>query len=234
MNVRNLKVLQLGKFYPIRGGVEKVAFDLMKGLSEKGIECHMLCAAEEGDNRTILLNEHGRLICTRTWVKVCATMISPSMIFTLRKICRGYDIIHMKEELQNEITSLNLQNEVKLLGRVSDEDLPAYYGACDVFCMSSVLKTEAFGIVQIEAMSCGKPIVATRIPQSGVAWVNEEGVSGMNAEPGDAQDLARVIRAVTENVEVYRNFSVGAAKRYREMFTKERMIEKCLTIYLEL
>ena len=45
MNVENLKVLQLGKFYPIRGGVEKVAFDLMKGLSERGIECHMLCAA---------------------------------------------------------------------------------------------------------------------------------------------------------------------------------------------
>lgn len=86
MNVRNLKVLQLGKFYPIRGGVEKVAFDLMKGLSEKGIECHMLCAAEEGDDRTILLNEHGRLICTRTWVKACATMISPSMIFTFLKI----------------------------------------------------------------------------------------------------------------------------------------------------
>lgn len=82
MNVENLKVLQLGKFYPIRGGVEKVAFDLMKGLSERGIECHMLCAAEEGEDRIILLNEHAQLICTHTWVKACATMISPSMIFT--------------------------------------------------------------------------------------------------------------------------------------------------------
>lgn len=82
-------MLQLGKFYPIRGGVEKVAFDLMKGLSEKGIECHMLCAAEEGDDRTILLNEHGRLICTRTWVKACATMISPSMILPCVKSVGG-------------------------------------------------------------------------------------------------------------------------------------------------
>ena len=56
----------------------------------------------------------------------------------------------------------------------------------------------------------------------------------MNAEPEDAQDLARVIKAVTEHEEKYRNFSAGAAKRYREMFTKERMIEKCLTIYLKL
>ena len=140
----------------------------------------------------------------------------------------------LKEELQKEIVSLNLQEKVKLLGRVSDEELPAYYGACDVFCMSSVQKTEAFGIVQIEAMSCGKPVVATRIPQSGVSWVNEEGVSGMNAEPGNAQDLARAIEAVTENEEVYRKFSEGATKRYRDMFTKECMIDKCLTIYLEL
>lgn len=373
MNVENLKILQLGKFYPIRGGVEKVAFDLMKGLSERGIECHMLCAAEEGDDRTIGLNEHARLICTRTWVKACATMISPSMIFTLRKICGEYNLIHvhhpdpmaclalllsgykgkvvlhwhsdiqkqkwllklyrplqqwllrradvivgtspvylaespflqrvqhktvclpigvepmrpspeaveairnqypgkkivfslgrlvaykgfrflveaaqylndgfvvliggtgaLKEELLREIVSLNLQNKVKLLGRISDEDLPAYYGACDVFCMSSVQKTEAFGIVQIEAMSCGKPVVATRIPQSGVSWVNEQGVSGINAEPGNAKELALAIEAVTENEEVYRRFSDGAAKRYREMFTKECMIDKCLTIYLDL
>ena len=73
----------------------------------------------------------------------------------------------LKEELQAEIETLGLQKRVELLGRVSDEELPAYYGACKVFCLSSVQKTEAFGIVQIEAMSCGKPVVATDIPGSG-------------------------------------------------------------------
>lgn len=373
MNLEKMKVLQLGKFYPIRGGVEKVAFDLMKGLSEKHISCDMLCAAEEGGDRIIRLNDYARLICCRTWVKACATMISPSMIFTLRRICRKYDIIHvhhpdpmaclalflsgykgkvvlhwhsdiqkqklllkfyrplqqwllrradkivgtspvylaespclqevqektvclpigvvpmqpvpeaveairnqylgkkivfslgrlvaykgfcflveaarylsedyvvliggtgaLKDELQQEIEDLNLQEKVKLLGRVSDGDLPAYYGACDVFCMSSVQKTEAFGIVQIEAMSCGKPVVATRIPQSGVSWVNKEGMSGLNVEPGKARDLAEAIEKITENAETCQRFSEGAKKRYQDLFTKERMIEKCLTIYLEL
>ncbi|WP_308763391.1 glycosyltransferase [uncultured Bacteroides sp.] len=140
----------------------------------------------------------------------------------------------LKEDLEQEIGDLNLQGKVKLLGRVSDEDLPAYYGACDVFCMSSVQKTEAFGIVQIEAMSCGKPVVATRIPQSGVAWVNKEGMSGLNVEPGKAQELAKAIEQITGNAETYQRFSEGAKTRYQEMFTKERMIEKCLTIYLEL
>ncbi len=373
MDSNKMKVLQLGKFYPIRGGVEKVAFDLMKGLSEKHISCDMLCAAEEGSDRIIRLNDYARLICCRTWVKACATMISPSMIFTLRRICREYDIIHvhhpdpmaclalflsgykgkvvlhwhsdiqkqklllkfyrplqqwllrradkivgtspvylaespwlqkvqektvclpigvvpmapepeaveairqqypgkkivfslgrlvaykgfcflveaarylsedyvvliggtgaLKEELEKEIEDLNLQNKVKLLGRVSDGDLPAYYGTCEVFCMSSVQKTEAFGIVQIEAMSCGKPVVATQIPQSGVSWVNKEGISGLNVEPGKAQELAEAIERITGNAETYQRFSEGAKTRYQEMFTKERMIEKCLTIYLEL
>ena len=137
----------------------------------------------------------------------------------------------LKEELQKEINELRLQHKVKLLGRISDEDLPAYYGACDVFCLSSIQKTEAFGIVQIEAMSCGKPVVATRIPQSGVAWVNAHGVSGLNVMPGNAIELAQAIEAITENKDTYARYSAGAKERYHELFTKKRMIEKCLNIY---
>ena len=44
-----MKVLQLGKFYPIRGGVEKVMWDLTRGLGERGIDCDMLCATRRND-----------------------------------------------------------------------------------------------------------------------------------------------------------------------------------------
>ena len=59
------------------------------------------------------------------------------------------------------------------LGYLEDEDVRAWMGACDVFALSSVFKTEAFGIVQLEAMSCGKPVVAT-IPlwKCIVPWVS--------------------------------------------------------------
>ena len=122
---------------------------------------------------------------------------------------------------------------MELLGRVSDEELPGYYGACRVFCLSSVQKTEAFGIVQIEAMSCGKPVVATRIPHSGVAWVNEHGFSGLDVEPENARLLAEAIARIAEKDEVYREYAAHAEQRYRELFTKERMIEKCLNVYRE-
>mgnify|MGYP000783898341 CR=1 FL=1 len=90
-----MKILQLGKFHPVRGGVEKVMYDLMTGLSERGVDCDMLCALSQGGSRTIPVNAHARLIGCRTWAKVAATMISPAMIFSLRKRCGEYDIIHV-------------------------------------------------------------------------------------------------------------------------------------------
>ena len=112
-----------------------------------------------------------------------------------------------------------------MIGRIDDDELPAYYGACDVFCLSSIQKTEAFGIVQIEAMSCGKPVVATKIPQSGVSWVNADGVSGINVLPEDAHALADAIKTITADEATYKKYVAGANRRYNELFTKERMIE---------
>jgi rhamnosyl/mannosyltransferase len=96
------------------------------------------------------------------------------------------------------------------------------------------MKTEAFAIVQIEAMSLGKPVVATRIPQSGVPWVNAHGQSGLNAEPCNAEDLVRCIKAVLEDKDAYNRFSEGALERYHTMFTQEQMINNCLEIYSKL
>lgn len=139
----------------------------------------------------------------------------------------------LRESLQREIDELGVGSRVKLLGKVPQEDLASYYGACELFCMSSVMKTEAFGIVQIEAMSAGRPVVATKIPESGVSWVNEDGVSGINVAPRDSKAIAKAILTITDNEATWKKFSAGAAKRFAENFTKEKMISKCLNIYAE-
>ena len=369
-----MKILQLGKFYPIKGGVEKVMYDLTTGLSDKGVRCDMLCAASEDDAvGEDVLNEHATLMCTRTLAKVKATMLSPAMISKMRSISNRYDIVHvhhpdpmaclslylsgykgkvalhwhsdilkqkkllklyqplqkwlinradviigtspvylksspwlkgvqgktrclpigidpldvdqerakkirnmypgrkivfslgrlvpykgyrylidsarylddsyviliggtgpLKEELQRQVSDSGLDDKVKLLGFVSDEDVSAYYGACDLFCMSSVYATEAFGIVQIEAMSAGKPVVATKIPNSGVSWVNAHGESGVNVEPEDSEALADAFRHVLESSGNYEIYAGTAHQRYWELFTKDMMIEKCIELYKNL
>lgn len=90
-----MKILQLGKFYPLKGGVEIVMFELAKNLSERNIDCDILYASGDGETETINLNEHCNIYRSKTLLEAKATMISPSMISILHKIARNYDVIHI-------------------------------------------------------------------------------------------------------------------------------------------
>ena len=368
-----MKILQLGKFYPIGGGVEKVMLDLVCGLSERGVACDMLCANGEKGSKEITLSPQNKIICTKTLLKKYATMISPQMVTTLRRITASYDVIHvhhpdpmaalslwmsgykgkvvlhwhsdivkqkrllciylplqrwliqradliigttpvyisashylgnvqqkctylpiginpivpdeskvaqlrqryagkkiifslgrlvhykgfrylvdaakylddsyivliggsgvLHDELLSQIETNNLTERVKLLGHISDEDLPNYYGACDVYCLSSIMKTEAFAIVQIEAMSCGKPVVSCNIEGSGVPWVNADGESGLVVQVENGLALANAIRRIIDHPDLYKQLSIGALNRYKQLFTKDKMIDRCVKIYQQL
>lgn len=365
-----MRILQLGKFYPVRGGVEKVMYDLLTGLTAKGTQCDMLCAYGEKGKAQIDIAPDSKIFCTKTLVKKYATMISPQMVSTLRRIASNYDIIHvhhpdpmaaialrlsgykgrvvlhwhsdivkqkkllnfylplqqwlidradlivgttpvyiaaspylkdvqhkctylpigvdavkpdeaqvaaikaqypgrkivfslgrlvhykgykylveaskylddsymvliggsgvLHDELQQQIDSEGLGHRVKLLGFIADEELPAYYGACDVYCLSSIMKTEAFAIVQIEAMSCGKPVVCCNIEGSGVPWVNADGVSGLVVEPENGQALAGAIKSITTDASLYQQLSTGARQRFEQLFRKEQTVTRCLELY---
>lgn len=137
----------------------------------------------------------------------------------------------LRDRLQDEIDRLGLSGKVTLAGYMKEEDLPAWFSAADVFVLPSVTKNEAFGIVQIEAMSVGTPVVATRIPGSGVAWVNEDGVSGLNVNPGDPQAIAVAILTITKDEITRRSFSEGASQRFENLFKEEIMINKITELY---
>jgi hypothetical protein len=139
---------------------------------------------------------------------------------------------HLRNTLQQLIDDLQVNDKVELIGFIPDDAIvAAYFMACDLFCLSSIWKTEAFGIVQIEAMSCGKPVVTTNIPESGVNWVNADGVSGYNVEPQNAEALAGAIRKICSDSECYQSISTGALQRYETMFTQEKMVDKCMQLY---
>ena len=90
-----MKILQLGKFYPLKGGVEKVMYALAEKLSEQGIDCDAMFASKDGHTEDIQLNEHCHIYVCRTFFEAKATMIAPTMVTTLQQVCNRYDIIHV-------------------------------------------------------------------------------------------------------------------------------------------
>jgi len=135
--------------------------------------------------------------------------------------------------LRARIAERGLADRVFLAGRIPQEELSAHYRACRVFCLPSTTRAEMFGMVQLEAMACGRPVVSTRIPGSGVPWVNEHGVTGLTATPGDASALAQALREAGEDP-LHARLSEGAARASRERFAPGLMEAGLLALYREL
>lgn len=133
--------------------------------------------------------------------------------------------------LQRQIDSLGAGGRVVLAGRVDDATLSALLGLAAVFCMPSVERSEAFGVSLVEAMARGLPAVATRIPGSGVPWVNQHGESGLNVTPGDPVDLAAALDLLLGDAALRTRLGFGARARYQRLFTEDRFVADTLDLY---
>ena len=138
------------------------------------------------------------------------------------------------EKYRMQIAKEGLNDKVYLIGRVSDEDLPSYYAAADVFCLPSNEKSEAFGVVQLEAMSIGTPVVSGNIIGSGVPWVNAHMDSGLVFEPNNVESLAGCLNLIIRDDSLRQDLAVGAKRRFEKYFTKDKSVESIDSIYKEL
>jgi rhamnosyl/mannosyltransferase len=134
------------------------------------------------------------------------------------------------EALQKLATELKVRDRVVFLNEV--EDLRPYYQAADVFVLPSIMRSEAFGIVQLEAMACGKPIINTRL-DSGVNFVAPDGVSALTVQPGNHLQLAHAINYLLERPYLRKKLGIGGRRRVREMFTVSGMVRQTLNLYEE-
>jgi glycosyltransferase involved in cell wall biosynthesis len=101
----------------------------------------------------------------------------------------------LRGELQELAERLGIAHKVSFTGNIREEDLAAYFNACDIFCLPSVAQSEAFGLVQLEAMACGKPVVCTQL-NNGVNVVNQAGVTGLAVPVRDATALAEALNTL--------------------------------------
>jgi glycosyltransferase involved in cell wall biosynthesis len=136
----------------------------------------------------------------------------------------------LTEDLRQHARRIGVAQRVRFLGFVPDDLLSAYYQASDVFCLPSVTQAEAFGIVQVEAMACGKPVVSTRL-NNGVDFVNEHEKTGLTVQPGDPVALANALSNLLHDEEKAHMLGANGRAKAQTEYSADKMAERILGIY---
>lgn len=138
----------------------------------------------------------------------------------------------LERRLRAQAQALGCHRRVHLLQVDDDATLAAWYHACDVFCLPSVETAETFGLVQLEAMACGKPVVSTRLG-TGVEFVNQDGVTGIVVPPRDVDALRAALRRLLVDAQLRQRMGSAGRARALDAFSKERMATQTLKVYLQ-
>ena len=140
----------------------------------------------------------------------------------------------LEEDIKSQIKSNKLEEKVQMIGRIPQDKIYAYYKAADVFCLPSITKAEAFGVVLVEALAMGTPIVTCDIEGSGVPWVNENGVTGYNVPVCNSDELASAINKILNDDDLRKKMSENCVKRFERLFTRGDMVKKVYEAYLRI
>lgn len=124
---------------------------------------------------------------------------------------------------------LGIKNKVIFVGKVSDEELVKYYNLCNIFVLPSIDRTEAFGLVLLEAMACGKIVVASNLP--GVRSVVKNNIDGLLVKPNDHLDLANKINYLLTKENLSIEFSKAGRKRVIKYYDWVMITTKLENVY---
>ncbi len=124
---------------------------------------------------------------------------------------------------------LGLASRVKFLGRIPSQDLPDVYRAAHVFVLPSLSGAEAFGLVALEAQSCGLPVVASDLP--GVRTVVADRETGYLVPVGDANALADRLSRILSDGELRQKMGESARQRVLDRFTWDKHMDGLMEVY---
>jgi rhamnosyl/mannosyltransferase len=136
----------------------------------------------------------------------------------------------LRSDLERLARELGVAERVHLIGELQNAEVPPYYFASDLYLLPSIARSEAFGIVQIEAMACGLPVINTDLP-SGVPYVSRHGESGLTVPPSDAGALAHAIGELLASPSTRQRMAEAGRARVERDFSKEVLARQILELY---
>lgn len=131
-------------------------------------------------------------------------------------------------DLLRSIQALPYADRIILVGQV--ESVLPYYHAADMFCLPSIFRSEAFGLVLLEAAACGLPLVSTELG-TGTSYINQHEETGLVVPPLSAEALAQALNGLLEDEPKRNQFGQAAQNRIHQHFTYEQMTRNVLELY---
>jgi len=138
------------------------------------------------------------------------------------------------KELKALTTSLKLQDRVTFHGILSDAELAQQMTQADCICLPSVERTEAFGMVLLEAMYFGKATVISDVPGSGMGWIVDDGVTGLKVKPADATELATAFERLNTDREALAGMGERGKEKFDDQFDINHAINGLLEVYQQI
>lgn len=169
----------------------------------------------------------GRLVC----YKGVEYLIRAMQDVNAHLFIIGYGML--ESNLKELVGKLKLENKVSFRQVPKGESIAVHMLACDVFVLPSIYRSEAFGTVLLEAMACGKPVVATELG-TGTSFVCQDEVTGLVVPPKNPAALAAAINRILGDQEFAKKLGEAGKRRVEENFTLKKMGESFLGLYGEL
>lgn len=174
------------------------------------------CRLESSDHHNILfvgaLDHQHYFKGVDKLIEALPTIIASVPDATLTIVGRG----DLEDAYKQMAQDANLADKVTFVNDASDSALVDYYSQASLLVLPSINQSEAFGLVLLEAMACGKPVVASNLP--GVRSVFKKGKHGLRVQPGDVKDLSDKIIYLLTHKNVADRMGLAAknlvAKRY--------------------
>lgn len=140
----------------------------------------------------------------------------------------------LQDVLSAQVERLGLTGRVKLSGQVSDAIRDKKLHQCDILCLPSIERTEAFGLVLLEAMSAGKPCLVSDLKGSGMSWVVVKDTTGFVYQSGNSQALAQKLSEISEKTEQLLDMGLAGRQRFEALFQITVIEKKISKLYQQI
>ncbi len=159
----------------------------------------------------------------------------PILINAMRGVPARLQIVgegRLRTNLEAQVRHMELDGQVHFAGEISEADLVAHLHACEFLVLPSTGTNETLGMVQLEAMACGKPVVSTTLP-TGVPYVNRHEETGLHVPPSNAPALRQAFLRLLSDPDLRARLGRGARARVAAHFSAATMVGETLALYHE-